>query len=627
MPIKKPTIEIDAIKPKTPSNSLVSGSDSQPSTQLPTNPLVTLAYTESTEPLRPRVINLNTVSFGAELAFHNNDWMYTQPRRQNAKVTTATEYDDVSLHPISANGKYRFSMNTNGFNFSGYFKSYPPQRVMNENLLSLDRNYLNAKQTNFIYCMLYDGQTYAFYNDPVTGKVKPTAFTSEINGGPKYPKCDPWSLDIAKNLNAFWTAFGLVRQYVTWAYHTIKNVEDVYKGGRSIGDSVYLVLDLESFYNGFWNAGCCLDQSPLDPPFTTAEEETFKTALIEIINYIKVILVNPLAVLNLETRPLPEEMLYHWTDTSPYGYEQFISDWTTYINDLPAKYLTPKIGCYGIPDVYWSDVDKDGGNTTGGWYGEDVSVDRRGKIWNYLSKSSRDIINEYIVDKYAGILDAVDFITPSVYVFEPIDRSLNCTKGGDFYKKNTEGRNLHQQYNYDCVHRAVLYNKKYKKSKPILPMLTTIYYASSSDPTKNNYNIYCAKGMYTEASNDFVEYRRISVSTLKDRIKDCYEAVANNPNQIAGFLWWNAAPSQIINDFYYNNLFSKQYNTPERDWYRRRRLYSLDYDTTKDPNNDAHWLTQYLDTYKAAIVTLDKSVINQVNNSVVTINVGAISVA
>ena len=122
MPIKKPTIEIDAIKPKTPSNSLVSGSDSQPSTQLPTNPLVTLAYSESTEPLRPRVINLNTVPFGVELAFHNNDYMYTQPRRQNAKVTTVTEYDDVSLHPINANGKYPFTVNPNGFNFSGYFK-------------------------------------------------------------------------------------------------------------------------------------------------------------------------------------------------------------------------------------------------------------------------------------------------------------------------------------------------------------------------------------------------------------------------------------------------------------------------------------------------------------------------
>jgi hypothetical protein len=152
-------------------------------------------------------------------------------------------------------------------------------------------------------------------------------------------------------------------------------------------------------------------------------------------------------------------------------------------------------------------------------------------------------------------------------------------------------------------------------------MLTTVYY-----PNSQVYKDYCYKGAYTESSNDFVEYRRIPVSTLKDRIKDCYEAVANNPNQIAGFLWWNAAPSQIVNDFYYNNLFSKQYNNPPNDWLRRRRLYSLDYDKTKDPNNEAHWLTQYVDTYKAAIVTLDKSVINQVNNSVITISNDAIAV-
>jgi hypothetical protein len=254
MPIKKPTIEIDAIPTKTPSNSLLSGSVSQPAAQLPTDPRVTLAYTQ-TEPLRPRVINLKTVPFGAELAFHNNDYMYTQPRRYNPKTITATEDGDFSLHPISAGGKYPFSMNTNGFNFSGYFKSYPQQKVMNDSLLALDRNYLNAKATNFIYCMLYDGQTYAFYNDPTTREVKPTAFSLESAGGPKYPTCDPFSVTIAKNLNAFWTAFGLVRQYVTWAYHTIKNVEDVYKGGKSIGDSVYLVLDLEFLYNGFWNAG------------------------------------------------------------------------------------------------------------------------------------------------------------------------------------------------------------------------------------------------------------------------------------------------------------------------------------------------------------------------------------
>jgi hypothetical protein len=623
MPIKKPTIEIDAIPTKTPSNSLVSGSVSQPAAQLPTDPRVTLAYTQ-TEPLRPRVINLKTVPFGAELAFHNNDYMYTQPRRYNPKTITTTEYGDFSLHPISAGGKYPFSMNTNGFNFSGYFKSYPPQTVMNESLLALDRNYLNAKATNFTYCMLYDGQTYAFYNDPTTrdgGGVKPTAFALESAGGPKYPTCDPFSVTIAKNLNAFWTAFGLVRQYVTWAYHTIKNVEDVYKGGRSIGDSVYLVLDLESLYNGFWNAGCCLNQSPLNPPFTQQEEETFKTTLADIIRNIRAILSSTRAVLQLETTKLPEKMVYHWSDTAPYGYEQLVDDWVTYIEDLPEKYRNPKIGCYGIPDVYWSDVDGDRGNTTGGWYAEDVATDHQGKVWNYLNKTSRDIVNEFLVDRYAGILDAVDFITPSVYIFEPIDHSLNCTKSGwDFYKNNSEGRDLHRQYNYDCVYRAVLYNKKYNKSKPILPMITTVYY-----PNSQVYKDYCYKGEYTESSNDFVEYRRIPVSTLKDRIKDCYEAVASNPNQIAGFLWWNAAPALIVNEYYNNNLFSKQYNDPPYDWLRRRRLYNLDYDKTKDPNNDAHWLTQYVDTYKAAIVTLDKSVINQVNNSVITISNGAIA--
>ena len=560
------------------------------------------------ETLKPRTVNLSSVPFGKELTW-GFDKMWTQPRSYTAKQSYTTSDGTVSLNDINA-GMSRFTaFNPNGPEFSGAFKAYPREKVYNSNLVALDRTYLNTKSTNFIYCMLYDTQAYAFYKDEQFGYSRPVS----LNGSQYQviPNAPPLNSTTIKKLDSFWTAFSLVRQYVTWAYYVIQNVEKTSSGGKSIGSEVRLVLDLESLYNGWYNGGCCLGGSPENPIFANEEEKNaHKTVLIEIIENIRTILSGPAAMIGLNF-PIPPDMLGYWVDTAPYTSSEFIAEWTDFIMSLPAKYRTPKIGVYGIPDNYYFDADGNGVGDCGGWYGLDLKTDNQPKIWNYLSKASRDIINEKIVDLYADILDAVDFITPSVYIFEPLNQSCNCTKHWNFYALNSEGRNLHQQYAHDAVYRAVLYNKKYGKSKPIYPMLTTAYNLDAGAI----YDDYCEKGNYRENSNDFVINRLIDNNTLKNQIKSCYEAVYNQPHKIEGFLWWTSSYPVSVQHFNNSNILHQEYPG----YMKRRRLYNLNYDSTKDPNNNSLWQVDNYDALKITAVTKEFQVLNTLNNSSITI--------
>lgn len=546
--------------------------------------------------IRPAVIQLNNVPFYNETAFHSTYGLSRRsinPFAKEISQTSEGNYNLGSLYPSS---------------FSQYFSVN--QLTDNPDLRAMDAEWLSANENNNLYFMLYDGWTPIFYRDPISNSIQ-----YSIGYWPST------SNDIiVNNLDPFWTAVGFVRDYLIKAYESVKKIENLTNAypGETIGNTVYLVLDFEVpplSFNGWWNCG-----------FRNNEEaETYVNKLAEIIETIRFIMLDPVNAFNLNGNDIPESTFQLWMDGDlPWGTKDITKVaqfYKTLIEALPHKYREVKVGVYGIPDLYEIDAVSDPqGSRSGGWYGEDITGDKQSKVWNYLPKASRDIINNVIVDKYKVILDAVDFITPSVYAFEPVSYPAKCDGVGtnsiySMYKLNLEKRNLYQQYTYDNVRRAVIYNKKYNKNKPILPMITPVFYGG--DQIYIDYCNFGAKRTDAEYTDDkFVLSRFVDVATHKDTMKYCYEAASDvGYSAIKGFLIWNSAASYIN----YGAGNTNPFTSGRMDYNRKRKVYSLDIDTSKNPTNNAHWSDDQFDAMKIATIRKSFSVLNQLRQSSITL--------
>jgi len=510
------------------------------------------------------------------------------------------------------------------------------QTTVDDDLVDLDREFLRKRNSNFIYYMIQETDFIWFYND-IDSSIKPMTWLANSWTGGVWesqiipakgtkPEIKPLGFTEfkVKNLNTFWSAFSLVRRYVSWAYFMIQNVENVNLSRGfpvSIGDDVYVMLDLEHFYNGWWNGPPELGfgNAPGKPRFfdTTTEEgkiaeSAYIDSLAQVLAHAKQILLNPRDYISqfINLEGIPEFVLEFWTDTPTKTFvgqstptiSEFVNLWTEYIEMLPYKYrFNFKLGCYSIPDVYEMDFDnsKDG-NISGGWYGEELvptpgSRSGVGKVWNFLTQASRDKLNDLYIEKYKRLLDFCDFLCPQVYIYEPTNQFCDFTGGTnpdiqwDFYLKQAGNRNQFEQFTYDNVRRAHLYNKKYGFNKPILPILASVY--PSSWEFTNLYNTYAKRGPYNKqrhaipGNNDFITDRFIDLDTLKSQLKTCYDAV-DNPSYIKGFFWWNTGIPRLVdnsgdlNPFIDADPFSTADLSGADESRRRRRVYSLDVDPT-----------------------------------------------
>lgn len=700
----------------------------------------------TTVPSSPAIIDLYNVPFGRELSFYI-DTKFSQPRKYlqwfngigkepydrgtlanniaAKKITIPLSYFDPtsskfgtdiysffnrSDNPSDAtplpntqlqcvNARGRAQWGNTGIPLAPYITGYrvssndPIKYILDKDLLNLDRIFLTKKESNFIYYLIGEGDFLWFFND-TDGKIKPMNWKSDSWGDQVLPdgtKPVKFSRDRVLKINAFWSAFSIVRRYITWVYFILQNIENTAaanEGQRTtIGEEIYILLDLEEIFNGWWNGPTELGFGQGSKPrfFTdSTEEKNYVENLASILPHVRNILNDPETAITtaINTIGIPQWVLEFWTDTEERSWvggitppeqivpggdgrtipnpiktptpEQFKNLWIEYISSIPYKYTLAKLGLYAIPDVYSYDFYTDDGDLnqySGGWYGEDVfpsNLNDKGKnkIWGDLSKQSIDYLNDKYIEKYKPLLDAADFLSPQVYIWEPINSDIcDCTGGiiGEIkadlsVKKNSEGRNHHEQYAYDNVKRADLYNAKYAKGnpKPILPLLTSIY--PMNNEFEQVYKKYCKRGWYDHAvhsnedNNNFITDRFIDINTLKQRIKTCYDAV-QNISSIKGFIWWNSGiPRLVDNSSEWDtfNVIDKTTGNLSHESIRKRRVYSLEVDpTTKgkisavgQSSTDANPF-KYLNyiQHKQKCVLKEIDLLTQLNNSIITTSV------
>jgi hypothetical protein len=451
----------------------------------------------------------------------------------------------------------------------------------------------------------------------------------------------------------------------------------VNKGGKNIGDTVYISNDIESIYNGWWNGPSdvsCPYCSPPTPPLFSPEEiaqgkdQEYVQNIASVMEYMKLILTDPAGMFQLETGNVPEYILRYWTDIPAAGqilenvtwtapdwiYKRtlppvatetdFRNLWIELIQGLPTKYRTPKIGIYAIPDVYYYNIGGVPNNASGGWYAEDLFPDdpaapKNSKVWNFISERSKDAVNKAYVEKYKVLLDVVDFITPQIYVNKRKNISAGCN--GGYWKLenlNKFGRNHFDDYTLHSVKRAALYNKMYGKNKPILPMISSGF--PGQEEFKPLYEAYCpdpaGKAWYdpdihnTVGNDGFILDRFVDTDTLKHQLKLCFDAV-ESPNEIAGFLFWNGQVPRLVAAGDGSNRYNPNYEESV-DWspcydsrgvriscykyLQLRRIYALDVDRSVNPFDETKWTNELYITHKTKVARKEMYLMDTVNRSV-----------